>query len=431
MSSAIIFINRVGVAVAADSAVTIGEREAIFNSAQKIFPIGKPDQSQVLVITFANAAFMGIPIELILKKYSKHIIEHSFSKNTIEDYMNDFIRYVEEEKDNFNFKDNEWSYLYWLFVSIFDETFSRLRNARNDDPEKDAKLFLEELFTTLFNEQQDEIDKHAKWDESNQIKNMVGKDFIHQKYPKLIEEAFRDRLAKAYTEKNGQFVDPEKMELDEEDTLFLKYFVDLVHLMLRNRNVYRNHSRSGIYFVGYGDKSLYPSYWGVDAYAFLNGKFIYENDWRRDVTLNNRAYYKPLAQDDSIEAFIIGVNWQRRSEMFNLVKETVNEAFVTLQKEETLKDEALETIQKNVMESVHKIDYFNELDEQGQKSFTSSLAVMGVMDMAEYAENLISLQSLKRKYDLDNSYNSTVGGPTDVAIITKFDGFKWIKFKGK
>jgi len=49
--------------------------------------------------------------------------------------------------------------------------------------------------------------------------------------------------------------------------------------------------------------------------------------------------------------------------------------------------------------------------------------------MAEYAENLISLQSLKRKYELDAQNNATVGGPTDVAIITKFEGFKWIKSK--
>jgi hypothetical protein len=34
---------------------------------------------------------------------------------------------------------------------------------------------------------------------------------------------------------------------------------------------------------------------------------------------------------------------------------------------------------------------------------------------------------LKKQYTPDTDYNSTVGGPTDVAVITKGDGIKWIK----
>ena len=46
--------------------------------------------------------------------------------------------------------------------------------------------------------------------------------------------------------------------------------------------------------------------------------------------------------------------------------------------------------------------------------------------MAELAETLIMLQSLKEKV---TQPTESVGGPIDVAIITKGDGFVWIKRK--
>lgn len=42
------------------------------------------------------------------------------------------------------------------------------------------------------------------------------------------------------------------------------------------------------------------------------------------------------------------------------------------------------------------------------------------------AESLVNLTSFKRKISLDAE---TVGGPIDVAVISKGDGFIWIKRK--
>jgi len=46
--------------------------------------------------------------------------------------------------------------------------------------------------------------------------------------------------------------------------------------------------------------------------------------------------------------------------------------------------------------------------------------------MALLAENLVSLTALKQKISLETE---TVGGPIDVAFISKNDGFIWIKRK--
>jgi len=47
-------------------------------------------------------------------------------------------------------------------------------------------------------------------------------------------------------------------------------------------------------------------------------------------------------------------------------------------------------------------------------------------DLAEMAETLVNLTAFKRHISKDEE---TVGGPTDVALITKGDGFIWIKRK--
>ena len=46
--------------------------------------------------------------------------------------------------------------------------------------------------------------------------------------------------------------------------------------------------------------------------------------------------------------------------------------------------------------------------------------------LAELAESLIHITSLRKKFSIDKE---TVGGPIDVAVISKGDGFVWIKRK--
>jgi hypothetical protein len=48
-------------------------------------------------------------------------------------------------------------------------------------------------------------------------------------------------------------------------------------------------------------------------------------------------------------------------------------------------------------------------------------------ELAFMAETLVSLTSFKRKVSM--SMAETVGGPVDVAVISKGDGFVWVKRK--
>ena len=49
-------------------------------------------------------------------------------------------------------------------------------------------------------------------------------------------------------------------------------------------------------------------------------------------------------------------------------------------------------------------------------------------EMAFFAESLVNITTLKRTFALDGK-QQTVGGPTDVAVLSKASGFRWVKQK--
>ena len=90
MSAGIFIMNKNAIAMAADSAVTIGEHKAIHNSANKVFALSKV--APVGVITYANASFMGVPIEVILKEYKKDLGNTKLI--SLKNYVESFLGFI-------------------------------------------------------------------------------------------------------------------------------------------------------------------------------------------------------------------------------------------------------------------------------------------------------------------------------------------------
>ena len=62
------------------------------------------------------------------------------------------------------------------------------------------------------------------------------------------------------------------------------------------------------------------------------------------------------------------------------------------------------------------------------KPILDSVQLIPLPEMAFLAESLVNITSLKRTFAIDGN-QQTVGGPTDVAVMSKGDGFVWIKRK--
>lgn len=85
MTAEIAIMNKIAVALAADSAGTIGSK--IYNSENKLFMLSK--HYPVGIMVYDLLSFMGVPWEYIIKTYRNELDKRSFG--TLQGYADNFI----------------------------------------------------------------------------------------------------------------------------------------------------------------------------------------------------------------------------------------------------------------------------------------------------------------------------------------------------
>jgi hypothetical protein len=91
MTAEVAIMNTLGLAMAADSAVTVGVGGGkIYNSADKLFALSK--YHPVGIMIYGSSGIMGIAWEIIIKSYRDFLGNKSFDKLT--EYHADFINYL-------------------------------------------------------------------------------------------------------------------------------------------------------------------------------------------------------------------------------------------------------------------------------------------------------------------------------------------------
>lgn len=96
MTAEIAILNRVGVALAADSAVTIssaGGDQKTYNSANKLFALD--GQHPVAIMIHGSAESMGIPAETIMKRYKSSTFNQP--QQTLAGYARQFADFMRRE----------------------------------------------------------------------------------------------------------------------------------------------------------------------------------------------------------------------------------------------------------------------------------------------------------------------------------------------
>lgn len=141
MTAEIGILNREAVALAADSAVTSGEK--IFSSANKIFTLSKHWPAGAMV--YGSAHFMSTPWETVVKLYRSQLGERSFP--TLAAYAEDLLAFLCREP-RFSPESAQRSYVLQNveqeFVKIrreVDETVQALIQAETEITEELVKKF--------------------------------------------------------------------------------------------------------------------------------------------------------------------------------------------------------------------------------------------------------------------------------------------------
>ena len=111
-------------------------------------------------------------------------------------------------------------------------------------------------------------------------------------------------------------------------------------------------------------------------------------------------------------------------ELLKVLDETEGIGAVTINKVkgaiENCKPRLVDTIKKEVRSAIHA---GQKRRREGFRFVTSQIPLH---EMVEFAKSLVSLEAQIQHYSKENRH---VGGPIDVATITKEDGFLWIESK--
>lgn len=190
---------------------------------------------------------------------------------------------------------------------------------------------------------------------------------------------------------------------------------------------------SGIVIAGFGDAEVFPSLTELGCQAVVNDKLKYIQGRDVKIGFENDATIVPFAQREMVIAFMEGIHPKYLhalesylTELFDKYPEKVVDAISQIDGSETeqlvakLKDlgKALLEEFNDQMKNKRQIDHVSPV--------INTVAILPKDELAVMAETFVNLTSFKQKMSLDAE---TVGEPIDVAVISKGDGFVWIKRK--
>ena len=410
MTAIVGIINKQGVAFAADSAAThtVSSTRKITNHANKLFELSKVHP--VGVALCGALAFEGIEWEDIIKMYRKSIGEKAL--DTVDDYARDFWGYVrttilsrfsEEQKA-------DSKYVIQRFLNeAFESVVENLKNEGKEIEKASDKEVIDAILTFVHM-----IDK--QYERKKRAEDF--KDYTYEDYMRYSSTQF-DELLKKLTDKKDC---PENF-IEQFSKALYKVVVSDTHVYL---------TKSQLIFWGYGVKELFPSYhaYSVSLATDDRLKLTYDTGWK--VSETKGSCVAPFAQTDVSNTMVRGVDDTLRQQFYTQYRDSVS-----LIKEELLKGLEAAGAPNKLMKVVSGIDvdkyhdlYKKSMNDYIDTNYVNKLLDMvgslGKEDLSDMAENLVRMTCLKRHITTDEE---TVGGPVDVAVITKGDGFVWLKRK--
>ena len=398
MTAIVGILNKHGIAVAADSAETIGNGVKIYNKANKIFTLSKYEPVGAAV--YGNATLGGLtPWDIIFKMYRREL--GKVTKMTMEEYVADFISYL--GKNKYFSSSNDYQKVFnQQILSYFREyiIINRIGNGKERPfTEDELKILLENIKNEYVGLKQIES--------ISEISQEQFGVYINESIQIISQILF------------GRGIDIKKIKSLLLEVLYLAF--------TREENL---HSYSGVAIFGYGNQEIYPSMYRLKIYGVLCDKLKWYMEEICRVDNSNCAIVCPMAQSDVMLTILKGIEPKLHNDIIQLMSHVLNECIKQISEKISKTDENLANEVMNI-DKQPAIQFLSTslngiVNESHIRPLINTIATLPKEDLAEVAENLIYLTSLMRRITPDQE---SVGGPIDVALVSKGDGFIWIKRK--
>ncbi|MCL4740987.1 MAG: hypothetical protein KJZ54_02180 [Phycisphaerales bacterium] len=412
MTAEIAILNRSAVAMAADSAVTmrLGNREKIFPTANKIFALSKHEPVGIMV--YGGADFMSVPWETIVKVLRQRLGNTSFQRLT--DYA-DWFRKALADSDDLIVGNATDDYVYQCVAGYFMHIQDEVKELVDEFIEEHKEITKEQV-TEILHAQ---IEKHV--DEWKRGKVMPG--ITKTNLPRVRAE-LKNRVERII---DSLF---SNVDLSQADHRALQYLGEAI--FTRHANLGRT-SDSGVVIAGFGTEEIVPALTSMEVRGRLAGVL----QWRQlhEFTMEKMQYgvIVPFAQTDEVQSFLDGVHpdYQRRlNQDFEVILDRATDIILdevkgpAANEKKRARQAVADRLRKEYDEYTKKLKEFRQ--QEYSHPILHVLAGTPKDQLAAMAEAMVNITSFKRRV---STQAETVGGPIDVALISKGDGLVWVKRK--
>ncbi len=412
MTAEIAIMNKEAVALAADSAVTRRsvDGEKIFTSANKLFALSK--YCPVGIMVYGSASFMHVPWESIIKIFRNKLGKTKC--DTLKEYVEKFFAFLESK--NPLFPDTQQQiYLSITVRSYYNFIREQIKNkvkSTIEDNEKATDDQVKQIISDIIKEQYDNLQKIK-------ILPSIPKTHIQnikKKYGSIINKIRKEIFEELPISRRS---------VNQLNSIAAGYFA---------KN-YFGTNISGVVFAGFGEKDIFPilKTYEIEGMVNNNLKYKYAEGASSEIAIDNDASIIPFARKEVVTTFLVGIDPNLEgeisnylSEMFSKYPEIIVENIEKYnESEKQLLIKKLKAVNEKVYDNYQqKLNNF--IREKNVNPVIRIVSMLPKDELAAMAETLVSLTSFKLKVTEESE---TVAGPTDVAVISKGDGFVWIKRK--
>jgi len=405
-------LNKYGVAIAADSAVTIGTGSdtKIFNKANKVFTLSKIHPVGIMI--YNSATFMSTPWETIIKVYRKELGDNSFS--TLDLYQQDFIHFL-QKKEFYTDDDTQLlfleNFISEIVDSIINDVVEQNRQLINNPTSNSKSQFIAAL--------EQRVDELIKYWSSNTDICVEFTNYTIDKFDESSKQPLSNIQQRLFNISGIQI-----------SVSLLSKIKQLAYLILKAKEEYTNFT--GLVFIGFGDDEIYPQLIPINVSFVTDNRlrFFVQDDKTAAISNSMGGAVRPFAQTDVIDTILTGIDPSLDdmylSNFYALFEKYTQDILSSIGTSNPTLSQQIKNLDTQVI-----LSEFNKLNFKIRKDryispLMDAVSSLSKEDLAEMAESLIYLTYLKRRITFTKE---SVGGPVDVAIISKGDGFIWIKKK--
>lgn len=408
MTSEVVVMNSLAVALAADSAATVsdGRDNKVYNSANKLFMLSKFHPVGVMV--YNNSSILGVPWETILKMFREELDDTEF--DTLEEYGQALLKYLGKSKSLFPAEAQAKFFLALvetLYRKLFDEfqrTFLQKTLEGDDLEDSESSALAKKII----------LDARSDWNAKEDAHCFADGD-VGRRLAGQFSGEISSLAAKIF----------DGLSLDTEAATALR---DLAILAVSKDEILPE-SFSGVVVAGFG----FPVMQVFELGEVFLDRLKYRKPKVEKISSATPSIVKPFAQSEMVDTFLRGINpvfeYRMIRELVSLVVRLPNEVIdgiteLTDEQKSGWKERILPQTSDLIRAFVGNLERHRKDNHRGP--ILQAIINLPIEELAHVAASLVNLNSFQKRMSLGPE---TVGGPVDVAVISKGDGFIWISRK--